>query len=145
MISFFEMLEQLFLVCFFLCFVFCFLFSFLVAVATKFREPKFFLKIFLIKWEKNYTFLGIYLHLLTLFRMDFLGLLTDGKGSGQKGPSSLKSVAHILQWWNLAQLYITYGRSKKIYKSYDTPLDFCWHQHFFTGNQKIFLYQETQI
>ena len=27
----------------------------------------------------------------------------------------------------------------------DTPLDFCWHQHFFTGNQQIFLYQEIQI
>ena len=34
-------------------------------------------------------------------------------GAGQKGPSSLKSVTHSLQWWNLAQLYITYGKSKK--------------------------------
>ena len=40
------------------------------------------------------------------------GQLTNGKG-GQKGPPSLKSFAHILQWWNLAQLYITYWRSKK--------------------------------
>ena len=31
----------------------------------------------------------------------FSGLLTDGK------PPSLKSVTHILQWWNLAQLYLT--------------------------------------
>ena len=27
--------------------------------------------------------------------------------------SSLKSVTHILLWWNLAQLYFTYKRSKK--------------------------------
>ena len=34
---------------------------------------------------------------------------------------------------------------QKIYESRDTPLDFCWHQHFFTGNQQIWLYQEIQI
>ena len=26
-----------------------------------------------------------------------------------------------------------------------TPSDFCWHQHFFTENQQILLYQEIQI
>ena len=25
------------------------------------------------------------------------------------------------------------------------PLEFCWHQHFFTGNQKVLLYQEIEI
>ena len=50
---------------------------------------------------------------------------------GQKGPPSLKSVKLILQWSNLAQLYLTQRRSKKIYESRDTPLEFCWHQHFF--------------
>ena len=34
----------------------------------------------------------------------FFGLLTD---RGAKKPLSLKSVRHILQWWNLAQLYLT--------------------------------------
>ena len=34
---------------------------------------------------------------------------------------------------------------QKIYESRDTPLEFCWHQHFFTGNQQILLYQEIQI
>ena len=32
---------------------------------------------------------------------------------GQKGLPCLKSVTHILQWWNLAQLYLTQRRSKK--------------------------------
>ena len=34
---------------------------------------------------------------------------------------------------------------QKIYESRDTPPDFCWHQHFFIGNQQILLYQEIQI
>ena len=34
---------------------------------------------------------------------------------------------------------------QKIYESHDTPLEFCWHQHFFTGNQQTLLYQEIQI
>ena len=33
-------------------------------------------------------------------------LRNDFRG-GQKGPNSLKSVTHILQWWDLAQLYLT--------------------------------------
>ena len=34
---------------------------------------------------------------------------------------------------------------QKIYKSRNTSLKFCWHQHFFTGNQQILLFQEIQI
>ena len=41
--------------------------------------------------------------------MDIFGLLKDGV---QKRPLSLKSVSHILQWWNMVQLYITYIISK---------------------------------
>ena len=146
MISFFEMLEQFVFGLFFLCFVFC-LFSFFVAVAAKFREPKFFLKIFLIKWEKNYTFLWIYLHLLTLFRWAFWGCSLMGKGGGQKGPPSLKSVAHILKWWNLAQLYIIYGRSKKYINHMTHPLTFADISIFSPEISKFFciMYQETQV
>ena len=39
--------------------------------------------------------------------------------------------------------YIT--EIQKVYEWRDTPLEFCWHQHFFTGNQQIFLYQEIEI
>ena len=42
---------------------------------------------------------------LALFRMGIFGA-AQGWG-GQKGPPSLKSITHILQWWNLAQLYLT--------------------------------------
>ena len=34
---------------------------------------------------------------------------------------------------------------QKMYESRDTPLEFCWHKHFFTGIQQILLYQEIQI
>ena len=34
---------------------------------------------------------------------------------------------------------------QKIYESRETPSEFCLHQHFFTGNQQILLYQEIQI
>ena len=46
---------------------------------------------------------------LTLFRMGFFGPAHGGMGGGgggQKGPPSLKSVTHILKWWNLAELYL---------------------------------------
>ena len=42
--------------------------------------------------------------ILTLFRMGLFGS-ADGRGE-QKAPP-LKYVTHILQWWNLAQLYFT--------------------------------------
>ena len=34
---------------------------------------------------------------------------------------------------------------QKMYKSRDTYLDSCRHQHFFTGNQQILLHQEVRI
>ena len=34
---------------------------------------------------------------------------------------------------------------QEIYESRDTPLAFCWHQHFFNRNQQILLYQGIQI
>ena len=34
---------------------------------------------------------------------------------------------------------------QKMYESRDTRPEFCWHQHFFTGNQQILLYQEIQM
>ena len=36
-------------------------------------------------------------------------------------------------------------KTKKVYKSRDTSLEFCWHLHFFTRNQQIWLHQEIQV
>ena len=66
------------------------------------------------------------------------------QGCSRMGGPSLKSATHILQWWNLA--VIPYLRKiQKVYKSRDTSLEFCWHQHFFTRNQQILLHQEIHI
>ena len=36
-----------------------------------------------------------------------------GGGGAERRPTSLKFITHILQWSNLAQLYLTQSRSKK--------------------------------
>ena len=79
---------------------------------------------------------------LTLLKMGFFGAAHGWWGEGdKKPPSSIKSVTHILKWWNLA--VISYLKKvQKIYESCHTPLEFCWNHHFFTGNQQILLYQE---
>ena len=41
---------------------------------------------------------------------------------GAKRPPSSKSVTHILKWWNLAQLYLTYRRSKRYINHVTYPL-----------------------
>ena len=52
--------------------------------------------------NKNLNIMWTITFFLILFRMVFLGCSQMG---GQNAPS-LKSVTHILQWWNLAQLYL---------------------------------------
>ena len=63
---------------------------------------------------------------------------------GQKGPLYLKSVTHPTMM-KLGTVILYPKKIKKIYGSRDTPLEFCWHQHFSTGNQQSLLCQEIQI
>ena len=58
------------------------------------------------------------LPILTLFRMGIFGAV-HGWGRAKKAPS-LKSVTHILQWWNLAQIYLAQRRSKNIWITWHT-------------------------
>ena len=51
----------------------------------------------------------------------FRGCSRMGRGS-KKAPPSLKFITHILQWWNLAQLYLTQRRSKKYMNHVTHPL-----------------------
>ena len=62
-----------------------------------------------------------------------------GRG-GTKRPPSLKSVTHPTMM-KLGTVISYLKKIQKIYKSRDTPLEFCWHQQFFTGNQQILQYQ----
>ena len=61
-----------------------------------------------------------------------------------------KKVPHPKIWLTYTTMmklgtFIPYLEKIQIYKSPDTPLEFCWHQHFFTRKQQILLYQEIQI
>ena len=59
---------------------------------------------------------------LTPFILGFYGA-AHGWGEGQKGLPSLISVTNILQWWNLAQLNLTSGRSKNYMNHVTYPLN----------------------
>ena len=76
---------------------------------------------------------------LTLFRM---GLFGTAQGWGrQKAP--LPEICHTYPTMMKPGTVIPYLKKiKKIYESCDTPLEFCWHQHFFTGNQQMLLYEK---
>ena len=58
---------------------------------------------------------------LSLFRMSIFRA-AHGWGRAKRPSPSLKSVTHILQWWNLAQLYLTQRRSKKYMNHVTHPL-----------------------
>ena len=76
---------------------------------------------------------------LTLFRMGFFGAAHRWEGG-------LPKICHKRPTMMKLGTIIPYLKKiQKIYQSRDTPLEFCWHQHYFTGNQQIFLYQEIQI
>ena len=80
---------------------------------------------------------------LTLFRMGFSGA-AHGWGEGKK--ASFPKICHTYPAMMKLGTVIPYPRKiQKIFESRDTPLEFCWHQHFFTENQQILLYQEIQI
>ena len=66
------------------------------------------------------------------------------KGEGQKDP--LPKICHTYPTMMKLCTVIHYLKKiQKVYDSRDTPLEFWLHQHFFTGNQQILLYQEIQI
>ena len=76
-----------------------------------------------------YTF---HYHVLALFRMGFFG------ASHGWGP-------HISYNDKTRHSYTLPNEDPKMYKQRDTSLEFCWHQHFFTGYQQNFLHQEIDI
>ena len=81
---------------------------------------------------------------LTLFRMGILGAAHGWGGGAKKAP--LPKICHTYPTMiKLGKVIPDLKKIQKIYESRDTLPGFCLHQHFFTGNQKILLYQEIQI
>ena len=73
-----------------------------------------------------------------LFRMAFFGTAHGWREGGGDRPTPPKNLSCIfysdVTWYTLPKKYPKY-------MTCDTPLEFCWHQQFFTRNQQILLYQ----
>ena len=93
------------------------------------------------QWKQTQEKLG---NALTQFRM---GLFRAAHGwGGQKVP--LPKICHTYPTMMKLHKLIAYSFIKKIrktYKSSDTSLEFCWHQHLFIRKQQLLLYQEIQV
>ena len=74
----------------------------------------------------------------------FSGLLTDGGGGDKKAhlPQNFHTYPTLMK---LCTVIPYLKKIQKLDKSHDTPLEFCWYQHFFTGILQFLLYQEIQI
>ena len=65
---------------------------------------------------------------------------------GEPKSSPLPKICHTYPTKMKLSTVIPYLKmAQKIYELRDTPLGFCWHQHFFIGNQKILLFQKMHI
>ena len=77
-----------------------------------------------------------------------LGTTASGVGEGPESVPPPKICHTYPTMMKLGTLIPYLKKIRKIHKSRDTrdtPLEFCWHQHFFIGNQQVLLYQEIQI
>ena len=75
--------------------------------------------------------------------MGFFGA-AYGWGGAKRSPPFPKICHAYPTMMKLGRVIPYVSKIQKIYKSRDTPRDFCWSQHFFTGNQQILLNQEIQ-
>ena len=82
---------------------------------------------------------------LTLFRMSFFGAAQRWGRGGTKRPPLPKTCHAYPPMMRLGTFIPYLKKIRKLYESCDTPLEFCWHQHFFTGNRQILLHQKIQI
>ena len=75
-----------------------------------------------------------------------MGIFGAAHGWGGATKTPLPKICHTYSAIMKLGIVMPYLKKiQKIYESRDTPLEFFWHQHFFTGNQEISLYQEIQI
>ena len=80
--------------------------------------------------------------LLTLLRM---GLFEVAHGWGEIKKAPLPKICPSYSTMIKLGTVIPYLKKiQKIYKSLEKPLEFCLHQHFFTGNRLLLLCQKIQ-
>ena len=83
--------------------------------------------------------------LLTLFRMGFFGA-AHGWGGEEQKPPPLHKICHTYP--TMMKLSTVTSYLKKVqerFESRDTPLEFCWHHHFFSENRKFAISRNTDI
>ena len=68
-----------------------------------------------------------------------------GRGGGGKNAPLSKLCQTYPTMMKLGTFISYLKKIQKAYESHGTYLEFCWHQHFLTGNQQILLYQKVQI
>ena len=89
-----------------------------------------------------YIYLVFLFPTLTLFRV---GLFEAAHGyGGFKKATLAKFVTHPATM-KLTRVVLYVEETQDMCKSFDTTLDFCWNQHFFTRRQHLLLYQEMQV
>ena len=98
----------------------------------------------ILKWSFICYFLICMAVPLTLSRMGlFQGCLRiEGSKKAPPHPKICDIFSYNNETWDD---YTLLNEFQKMYKSRDRLLEFCWHQHFFTGNQQLLSYQEIQI
>ena len=85
---------------------------------------------------------------LTLFRMDFFRAAHGWRYDCAKFHHCricVKSVTNILQWWNLAQLYLTYRRSKNYMNHMAHPLSSAAISIFYQKSTNFAISRNTDI
>ena len=91
-------------------------------------SEQFLLRLLIFRWKTEHDFCCEY---LALFR---LGLFRANQGRRRQKDPLLKT-SHTYPTMTKLGTVIPYPKMiQKIYKSRNTPTEFCRHQHFFTGN-----------
>ena len=92
-----------------------------------------------LKWHGHFKFFN------SIQDGHFWGCSRMGEERGAFWPLLPKICDTYPTMMKLGTVILYLRKILKIYKSRHTSFEFCWNQHFFTGNHKILLHQEIQI
>ena len=83
---------------------------------------------------------------LTLLGMGLFAAAYGWSGKGWQKGVFLSEICHTYPTLVKLGIVIPYLKKiQKIHKSRDTPLEFYWHQYFFSENQQFLVYQKMQV
>ena len=74
-----------------------------------------------------------------------MSIFGDAHGWGTKKVPFPKICRRYPTMMKIGTIIPYLNKIQEIYESRDTSPEFCKHQHFFTGNQQILIYQEIKI